>query len=497
MFRFLFFTGLFALGPATGAQSLTVYFDFGSDDLEPKAAAALDSWAEEAADSDEIILVEGHTDFIAGDAYNDGLARRRARAVAAYLEASGIDPARFRIAAFGESRPAAGNDEARGRALNRRVDLVLYAPGLQIEFGDAKDAAAFTLDDSTWMSFPPNAFVHPDGTPATGRVRFEVVTYRNLPGILRAGLHTVGDRGLLVTYGMYEVRAFARGEELRMAEGGTWRLDPPVPTPREAEIFYPRRAEADLPGVWTTDPSGAEEAGDTAAFFNWSLPTSKYQLVWIDPAAGSITWADPIRTFTFHYDSAELGKLPIVARNALFELDGFPDFAARLENYRPGGIRSAPVRFQVVQPIAPSGVAPVGARGFAVARLGWINVDRFLGSPRAEPTRIRVEGPDWPADIAVEARAYLVFLPYRTVLPLVPTEDGCWTADDKRTFRGQPLPMTMVPGDRAVAVVMAPSGEGYRIATARGRIAEGMALVAREAEGPDPTSLEDILAGIW
>ena len=69
--------------------------------------------------------VEGHTDSVGGDNYNQGLSERRAESVRDYLVQQGI--ARDTIVAhgFGESPPVTTNDTASGRQQNRRVELVV------------------------------------------------------------------------------------------------------------------------------------------------------------------------------------------------------------------------------------------------------------------------------------------------------------------------------------------------------------------------------------
>lgn len=72
---------------------------------------------------DDIELVlEGHTDFIGSDQYNQSLSERRAAAVKVKLvEMYGIAPSRISSVGYGESRPIADNNTDEGRARNRRV----------------------------------------------------------------------------------------------------------------------------------------------------------------------------------------------------------------------------------------------------------------------------------------------------------------------------------------------------------------------------------------
>ena len=71
------------------------------------------------------IEIEGHTDSVGTDSYNQGLSERRAESVRAYLVSQRIAPQTITTVGFGESRPVATNDTAAGRQQNRRVELVV------------------------------------------------------------------------------------------------------------------------------------------------------------------------------------------------------------------------------------------------------------------------------------------------------------------------------------------------------------------------------------
>lgn len=71
------------------------------------------------------IEVEGHTDSVGGEAYNQTLSENRANAVRQYLISSGIDPNNVTAKGFGKTMPVASNDTAAGRQQNRRVELVV------------------------------------------------------------------------------------------------------------------------------------------------------------------------------------------------------------------------------------------------------------------------------------------------------------------------------------------------------------------------------------
>ena len=69
--------------------------------------------------------VEGHTDSVGGDDYNQNLSEQRGEAVRAYLTQQGMAGSAVTAKGFGESQPIASNDNAKGRQENRRVELVI------------------------------------------------------------------------------------------------------------------------------------------------------------------------------------------------------------------------------------------------------------------------------------------------------------------------------------------------------------------------------------
>ena len=108
------------------AKVYDIYFDFRSDVLRPESKKVLDEIAQVMRERPDWRLgVEGHTDNIGGNAFNQDLSSRRAAAVKqALVSGYHLDHSRFSTAGIGSSRPVASNDTMEGRALNRRVELV-------------------------------------------------------------------------------------------------------------------------------------------------------------------------------------------------------------------------------------------------------------------------------------------------------------------------------------------------------------------------------------
>jgi outer membrane protein OmpA-like peptidoglycan-associated protein len=100
------------------------YFDFNKATLKPEGKEKLDDVVREMkADPRIKALVEGHTDSIGSEAYNQKLSERRANAVADYMESKGIDSSRITTKGWGKTKPVASNKTKEGRAQNRRVEI--------------------------------------------------------------------------------------------------------------------------------------------------------------------------------------------------------------------------------------------------------------------------------------------------------------------------------------------------------------------------------------
>ncbi|UCF91990.1 MAG: OmpA family protein, partial [Desulfobacterales bacterium] len=100
-----------------------VFFDFNSATLKPGAYAELDRVANVLNQYPETtIRIEGHTDQVGSEQYNQKLSERRAEAVRNALIQKGIDPARIAAIGMGECCPISSDN-----ATNRRVSLVLSA----------------------------------------------------------------------------------------------------------------------------------------------------------------------------------------------------------------------------------------------------------------------------------------------------------------------------------------------------------------------------------
>jgi outer membrane protein OmpA-like peptidoglycan-associated protein len=109
-----------------------VLFEFDKAALTPDAEETLTVLGPKIREAGEHpLVIEGHTDALGSDQYNQALSERRAAAVKEWLVAHQFVPASAGTAGAGETRPIApnskpdGTDDAAGRQRNRRVEVVI------------------------------------------------------------------------------------------------------------------------------------------------------------------------------------------------------------------------------------------------------------------------------------------------------------------------------------------------------------------------------------
>jgi len=103
-----------------------VLFEFDKYDIRSEYEYLLDEVAEVLAENPDVrVRIDGHTDSVASEVYNQGLSENRAQAVKDALVNRDIAAERLETRGFGETRPVRSNDTAADRAFNRRVELTV------------------------------------------------------------------------------------------------------------------------------------------------------------------------------------------------------------------------------------------------------------------------------------------------------------------------------------------------------------------------------------
>jgi outer membrane protein OmpA-like peptidoglycan-associated protein len=113
-----------------------VLFDTGKYDLRPAAREALAKFSGIVIAHPGLKLdVEGHTDSVGGDAFNQQLSEQRANAVMQFLVSQGVSQNSLRSQGFGKSDPIASNDTLQGRQQNRRVEIIISGEVIGTKIG--------------------------------------------------------------------------------------------------------------------------------------------------------------------------------------------------------------------------------------------------------------------------------------------------------------------------------------------------------------------------
>jgi outer membrane protein OmpA-like peptidoglycan-associated protein len=103
-----------------------VLFDTGKAELNSGASRKLDQLAQFLNEhKDRRVQIDGFTDSVGTDSYNQELSRRRADAVKSALLTRGIEASRIGTEGYGKAFPVATNSDSGGRQLNRRVEVVI------------------------------------------------------------------------------------------------------------------------------------------------------------------------------------------------------------------------------------------------------------------------------------------------------------------------------------------------------------------------------------
>jgi hypothetical protein len=146
-----------------------VLFDFNKYTLKPEAR-------EKLAKVSGILLaypglklqVEGYTDNIGSDEYNQKLSEQRADGVKDYLVSQSVADANVTAQGFGKTHFVADNSTNEGRAQNRRVELVVSGAAIGIQQGQPGDSSqAQPQTPPTAQPAQGSAYAHPQPSPGT------------------------------------------------------------------------------------------------------------------------------------------------------------------------------------------------------------------------------------------------------------------------------------------------------------------------------------------
>jgi outer membrane protein OmpA-like peptidoglycan-associated protein len=134
-----------------------VLFDFGKYTLKPTAREKLAKVSGILlAHPDLKVQIEGHTDSIGSEEYNQKLSEERAGSVKDYLVTQSVQDNNVTAEGFGKSNPIADNSTAAGRAKNRRVELVVSGASIGVQ-EQQQPAPGGQSQNTTPQTAPPPA----------------------------------------------------------------------------------------------------------------------------------------------------------------------------------------------------------------------------------------------------------------------------------------------------------------------------------------------------
>ncbi|CAK1787218.1 OmpA-OmpF porin, OOP family [Vibrio crassostreae] len=121
---------------------LNAYFDFNKITLSPQAKNTIAQVVERLTKYPESnVRLLAFADSVGNAEVNQQVSEQRARAVADYLIAQGVDASQISIEAFGKADPSHSNATAQGRAMNRRVAMIMDAQ--QVQQSEKKESSPF------------------------------------------------------------------------------------------------------------------------------------------------------------------------------------------------------------------------------------------------------------------------------------------------------------------------------------------------------------------
>jgi OmpA-OmpF porin, OOP family len=117
--------------PPSPPRPFEVYFDFNSALLTPEGRIIVDQAAANAKQGQAVqIMATGHTDTVGTESYNQVLSVKRANAVRAALVADGVSAGEIQVSGVGERDLAVPTAANVNEPRNRRVEIVIQAPGM-------------------------------------------------------------------------------------------------------------------------------------------------------------------------------------------------------------------------------------------------------------------------------------------------------------------------------------------------------------------------------
>ena len=260
----------------------------------------------------------------------------------------------------------AANDKADIAKLNE--SLKKYAEPSQIIKVSADKPSVITGRKGTKISINPNDFVTESGKPLGQNIEVELKELTNQGQLLRANAQTVSDGKLLVSGGAYFICMISNGEQLKLKDGKTLNVQFPKLSDKEMALFYGQR--------------------DDLGQINWQKATETFKSKPQQPRPAT--------------DSAVT-----VRKKNKSDIDAIMDYVDSGDTTTTPEERETMVKRQKEYKVSQKVYDAIG-----IAKLGWINCDRFLEIEDKTDLYASFN----PQDSVKNANVYLVFKDINSVI---------------------------------------------------------------------------------
>jgi len=294
--RTIALAAFFVLTISANAQTknTSVYFNADKSNLDEKAIKELDALLHfVSAHPGGKLVVSGHTDSDANEAYNQSLSLRRVNSVIGYLKShtTGKLP-EIERSALGESKPVTANSTDDEKALNRRVEIsyiyteeVIPVVKEEVKKGNIEDLYALLLPEfdehcidnsrdtflvcekGTILNIPADAFHR----ATKGCVKISIREALTKSDMVLQNLSTKGSEGILISGGMFEIKASDDDGELHLkSEKKIGALMPTDNVLENAGTYYGSRDTSHQHNLSWNSPGLPLSKGATLPFRYWT-----------------------------------------------------------------------------------------------------------------------------------------------------------------------------------------------------------------------------------
>jgi hypothetical protein len=210
----------------------SIYFESAEHQLKTEETQVLDVFLKSLPSnwSKYDFLLVGHTDNIGNADYNQKLSQNRCKTIKDYLLEKGFDANQIAYEGKGYETPIASNQTNKGKAKNRRVELItlkrgsfseapFQVPTELVEF-DAEEGLTYTYGRSgTVIRIGENALVYADGSPVKGIVDFSYREFRDAADFIATDIPMLYDhQHQFESAGMFEMNASQGGRAVFVKE---------------------------------------------------------------------------------------------------------------------------------------------------------------------------------------------------------------------------------------------------------------------------------------